>query len=260
MLFEGYFDKIYYRFLKTEKDSDVIANIFAIHGLGGHSLWFDRGGELFNKQKIDFFSFDLPGFGQSKYPIGTVESYKLWISATREILEKFLVTFDVKTPVFILGHSMGGLIAILLSKEVRANGWIISVPGFEGYHKTWPLINFIFPVLVKSVFSPKKSIILPFGPELLTKNRETQLKVKKDPLRVTNPNAKIFLEVYLLTLASKLFCDSLTEPVLMLQAGQDKVCSNNAMVDYFIKIQSKDKVKIMYESSYHDLFIEDELN
>ena len=256
MLNEGYFDKIYYRFWQGE---EVFANVFAIHGLGGHCVWFDNAGQLFNKNKINLFSFDLPGFGQSKYPKGTIDSYKTWINTTRETLGKFLQTRNVTAPVFILGHSMGALIAIMLAKSVRASGWIISVPGFEGYDKTWPFKNFILPVLLKSIFKPQENVVVPFGPELLTKNKETQAGVKKDPLRVVNLTANVYKEVYLLTQSTKMSIDNVKGPVLLLQAGKDSICSNVAMDEYFNKITLSDKSKKVYENSFHDLFIGDEL-
>lgn len=258
MLNEGYFDKVYYRFSGVE-NSTAFANVFAIHGLGGHSMWFDNAAVLFNKNNINFFAFDLPGFGQSKYTRGTVDSYKIWIDISKEILQKFLIHFEIKAPVFILGHSMGALIAIVLAKLVKAHGWIISVPSFEGHPQSWPLTSFIVPVLSKALFNPKESITLPFGPELITKNKETQLKIKKDPLRVVNVTAQVYMHVYFLALAAKRSVKLLEESVLMLMAGNDMVCSNSAMDEYFNEIRSKDKVKKVYENSYHDLFIEDEI-
>ena len=259
MFQEGFFDKVYYRFWQTDKENTAFANIFAIHGLGGHSFWFNNAANLFNKNNINFFSFDLQGFGESKYPKGTISSYKDWVSISKEILEKFLVNFNITVPVFILGHSMGALIAILLSKKVKSNGWILTVPGFEGYEQTWPLFDFTVPVFLKSLCRPTDNVSMPFGPELITKNKETQLQLKKDKLRVVNVNAEVFKEVYFLTLKSKALCKSFDEPVLMLQAGNDMVCSNSAMDKYFNDIRSKDKSKKTYTNVYHDLFIEDEV-
>ena len=257
MLDQGYFDKVYYQFWKTD---NATSNVFAIHGLGGHCLWFENAANTFNKNKINFFSFDLPGFGQSKYPKGVVSSYKEWIQVSKKTLEDFLLNFNIKEPVFILGHSMGSLIAVLLSKNVKAHGWILSVPGFEGYRKTWPLVDFVLPVLIRSTLRSKENVALPFGPELLTKNKQTQLLVKQDPLRVINIQTKTFLDVYSLALKAKRSSFFLEEPVLILQAGKDMVCSNSAMDAFFEKIKSIDKVKIMYENSYHDLFLEDEIH
>ena len=259
MLHEGYFDKVYYRFWEAGKQDSVLANVFAIHGLGGHSFWFNHAADAFNKNKINMFSFDLPGFGQSKYPIGTIDSYKTWINTSKEMLEKFKQYFEVNKPVFILGHSMGALIAVLMSKNVKAKGWIISVPSFEGHKHTWNLIDFVLPVLCKSFFKPSQNITLPFGPENITKNKDTQLRIKKDPLRVISPDAAMFRHVYFLTLSAKRYIASVPGPVLMLIAGQDKVCSNLAMEEYFKKIKSNDKLEKVYQDSYHDLFIEDEV-
>ena len=257
MLHEGYIDKVYYRFWETD---GAVANVFAIHGLGGHCIWFDNAGNVFNRNNINLFSFDLPGFGQSKYPKGVITSYKDWIDITFLTLENFLTGFKVSAPVFILGHSMGSLIAVLLSKRVKTNGWILSVPGFEGNRETWPLFSLVFPILLKAVFNPKENLMLPFGPELLTKNKETQYKVKKDLLRVTNVSAGVYKNVYFMTKAAKKAAKSLKEPVLMLIAGKDKVCSIQAMEDCFSELESQDKSKKIYTSSFHDLFIEDEID
>lgn len=256
MLNEGYFDKIYYRFWQCD---GAFANVFAIHGLGGHSLWFDNAGQIFNENKINLFSFDLPGFGRSKYPRGAIDSYKTWIISTKETLEQFLHVCNVTAPVFVLGHSMGALIAIMIAKNIRTNGWIISVPSFEGYDKTWPFKSFILPVLLKAVFKPQENIKVPFGPELLTKNKETQLEVKSDPLRVINLNAHVYQEVFILTQITKKSINNMKEPVLFLQAGKDTICSNEAMDRYFNKLCLKDKRRKIYANSLHDLFIEDEL-
>lgn len=259
MLKEGYFDKIYYRFWSVDNGSHAIANVFAIHGLGGHCLWFDEAGKLFIKNKINFFSFDLPGFGQSKYPKGEVSSYKVWVDVTREVLKNFLMNYFVTCPVFILGHSMGALIAILLSEKVKAHGWILSVPGFEGTKKIFPTVNFILPVLIKSLLKPKQLVLVPFGPELLTRNKSTQEKLKRDPFRVINLSADVYKHVYFLSLKAKSYSKLLNEPVLMLVAGNDMVCSNDTTDRFFNDLKLKDKSKKNYINFFHDLFVEDDL-
>lgn len=257
MLREGYLDKIYYRYWWSD---GAIANVFAIHGLGGHCLWFDSAGELFVNNQINFFSFDLPAFGQSKYPLGEISSYKVWVEATREVLKNFLVNFFVSSPVFILGHSMGALIAVLLTKTVKASGWVLSVPGFDGAKESFPTTGFVLPVFFKSIYRPKELVIVPYGPELLTRNKETQIKLKQDPFRVINLSADIYKHVYFLSLKAKSYAKGLSEPVLMLIAGKDMVCSGKSMENFFSKLKVSDKSKKIYTNSFHDLFVEDEIN
>lgn len=257
MLQDGYIDKVYYRFHKVEKP---IANVFAIHGLGGHCIWFDEGAKYFNKKNINFFSFDLPGFGQSKYPRGVVTSYNDWINVSKEVLEKYLIDFKIDAPVFILGHSMGSLIALMLSKTVKANGWIFSVPGLQGNPDMWPYFDLVLPTICKAVFKPNEPIVMPFGPEAITKNKETQLKMKKDNLRVISPNASLFMHLHFLTKAATKVGDSFDSKFLLLQAGNDLVCSNDAMDKFFENSKSSDKTKKLYPGVYHDLFIENEIS
>ena len=259
MLHEDYFNKVYFRYWKSDSNVLPKAHVFAIHGLGGHSLWFDEAAKIFNKNSINFFSFDLPGFGQSKYPIGEITSYREWIDTAKEVYQTFIQRFNIKLPIFVLGHSMGASIAILMSKDLRTNGWILSVPGFEGNKDTWPVTKVILPVLFKSICKPKENILLPFGPEALTKNKETQLKIKKDPLRVVNINASMFMQVYLLSKKSRYSHRFLIEPLLLLMSGNDIVCSNEAMESFFSVVKNKNKTKKIYSTAMHDLFVEDEL-
>ncbi len=258
MLYEGFFDKVYYRFWEVGK-TNATANVFSIHGLGGHCLWFDKAANLLNENNINHFSFDLPGFGQSKYQRGYIDSYKTWVSVTKEILEKFLTHFNIKKPVFVLGHSMGSLIAIMLSTNVKPNGWILSVPGFQGNNKIFSTTKFVLPVLYKSLCTPMEPVILPFGPELLTRNKETQLKIKQDKLRVVNVSAQALKEVYFLSNKAQKNIQDINAPVLMLKAGQDMVCSLPIMDECFNAIKLDDKSKKVYTDFYHDLFLEDDL-
>ena len=258
MLKDGYLNNIYYRYWKTDKKE--IANIFSIHGLGGHCIWFDNAAGLFNQKGISYFSFDLPGFGQSKYKKGTIDSYDTWVSVTKETIENFLVTLSVNSPVFILGHSLGALIAILLSENVKANGWILSVPGFEGKKELWPFFKVVLPILTKAVITPDENIALPFGPELLTKNKETQIKIKKDPYRIINPSAALLMQVYLLSNKTKKINTLPKDPTLVLVASEDKICSNTATEDYFEKLINPNKCMKAYTNFFHDLFVEDDLS
>lgn len=259
MLKEGFFDKIYYRFWELDNKADAVANVFAIHGLGGHSAWFESFAGILNKNQVNCFAFDLPGFGKSDYPKGDIDSYETWINVTRDVLKKFLLNFQVMSPVFVLGHSLGAVISILLNEKVKANGWILSVPGFEGNNKTFPLSTFLLPALFKALTKSKEPITIPFGPELLTKNKKTQQKIKKDPLRVINISAQMIMQVYLLSLKAKRSHDLITEPVLMLVADKDAVCSNKAMEKFFNEMNAPDKSKKNYTESLHDLFVEDEM-
>ena len=68
------------------------------------------------------------------------------------------------------------------------------------------------------------------------------------------------MQVYLLSQMARRSYDLLSSPVFLLIAGKDTVCLNPAMEDFFEKIKISDKKMKTYTDSFHDLFIEDELN
>lgn len=256
MLETGFIDKYYYRFWKN--GSLPNANVFAIHGFGGHSIWFDKAGELFNKHNINFFSFDLPGFGQSNFTRGNIDSYNEWLRAVEDLYKNFSSNLSNDKPTFILGHSMGALLATIISSRLNPPGTILTVPGFEGAGDSWTP-GLIAKILFSSIFLPNKEIFVPFGPDKLTKNKDIIRDLKRDELRVISPRAKMFLQLKLLGFKAKKACKDLSCKTLMIQAKEDLVCSNDAMDIAFENITAVDKEKKLYEDLYHDIFLENEL-
>lgn len=76
-----------------------------VHGLGGsHVNWMMAGGALAEGGRV--LAPDMPGFGRTD-PRGRVSLERM-----REALDRFLAT-TCKGPVVLVGHSMGGAIAVL---------------------------------------------------------------------------------------------------------------------------------------------------
>jgi pimeloyl-ACP methyl ester carboxylesterase len=82
-----------------------------VHGLGGAASDFE---EAFEAAPLDGrcrIAPDLPGFGESDKP----EDFSYDLAAQAELLEKLLATMGCRT-VDVVGHSMGGVVAILLAR------------------------------------------------------------------------------------------------------------------------------------------------
>jgi len=84
--------------------------LFFSHGWGADKTNLAA---IFNSLISDFriISIDLPGFGESDHPKETIGSIEY-----AEIIYKFLSKLDIKKIVYI-GHSFGGKIGIVLSKN-----------------------------------------------------------------------------------------------------------------------------------------------
>lgn len=87
------------------------AVVVLIHGIGEHACRYDDIAAYFNAKGFEFYSFDLPGHGQSPYPrghIGTRDEVKGLIDAMIRYARKQRPGI----PVCIYGYSLGGNLAL----------------------------------------------------------------------------------------------------------------------------------------------------
>ncbi|MDX1974285.1 MAG: alpha/beta hydrolase [Rickettsiales bacterium] len=106
------------------------AIILAVHGFNDYSLAFDDAGNYFQSKGIAMFSYDQRGFGET-------DARGLWAGSdnlTQDLRYQFerLSKRYPKTPIYVLGESMGGAVTIsafshLPVKKIR--GVILVAPA-----------------------------------------------------------------------------------------------------------------------------------
>jgi len=116
---------------------DPSAIIVAIHGFGLHKFAFKNFAEQMQRVGISTYAMDVRGFG------GWVQSSggaRIDFRSTLEDLQTLVRTIRSEwpnKPVFIMGESMGGAIALAYAAEHPASidGVISSVPSNERFHR-----------------------------------------------------------------------------------------------------------------------------
>jgi alpha-beta hydrolase superfamily lysophospholipase len=109
-------------------EKPVKASIILIHGVGEHSSRYAHMAEFYCDHQIQVFAFDLRGHGRSAdrednshtdHFLGYIEEFK----------KNIKVALDDK-PVFLYGHSMGGMIVLsyVLKRGSTFNGIITTSP------------------------------------------------------------------------------------------------------------------------------------
>lgn len=100
------------------------ANLLLVHGIGEHAGRYEWFASFFNQHGVSVYAFDLPGHGQSAGKRGHIPSFDGLNDCIEAAIDKLKAT-SPSVPVFLYGHSLGGL--IVLNYNFRRNGAHIPV-------------------------------------------------------------------------------------------------------------------------------------
>src|SRR6185312_74101 len=98
-------------------DVELNARIALVHGLGEHAGRYDALAIALNAAGIEVIAIDLRGHGKSSGDRAWVRVFTDYLRDADELLEACAATPPVATPLFLMGHSMGGTIAALYAAE-----------------------------------------------------------------------------------------------------------------------------------------------
>lgn len=120
-------------FRMWKPDGQPRAIIVALHGFNDYSNFFDDPAQFFVKNGIASYAYDQRGFGASPFR-------GRWFVTDRYITDALAFTRHIAnrhpgTPLFVLGESMGGAVAMSLVTEHDTpwiNGVILSAPAVWG--------------------------------------------------------------------------------------------------------------------------------
>jgi alpha-beta hydrolase superfamily lysophospholipase len=255
---EGYFrgHNDYELFYQSWLQEDAKGSIIVTHGLGEHSECYHRLAEGIKAAGYNIYAWDLRGHGRSEGKRGVVKSF-LDYAEDLAVFKSHLESIKVPGPVYLLGHSMGGLVTVrtLLHKGRE---------GIKGLILSSPLMG--IAVEIPKIKSVGGNILASWLPELtlnneikysqLTHDRDVINEYEHDPLRHDMISTKLFVEMQ----ETMRFClDHAVQielPLLHMQAGLDTVVSVERSRDFYNKVSSKDKEFHLYEGFYHESFNE----
>lgn len=162
------------------------ASVLIVHGLGEHSGRYDRVGTYLASVGIDTHAFDLQGFGASGGRRADIEH---WSNYLFQVADNLAPLFGKRLPVVLLGHSIGGLIAVdyTLSRHRQPDLVALSAPALDAVVPTWKRVG--APLLAKMV--PRLTLANPIHPEEIFIDPEMARDYRNDPLTVTRTSVRL---------------------------------------------------------------------
>ncbi len=188
------------------------ASVVLVHGLGEHSGRYERTGALLADAGLAVEAFDLVGFGGSGGRRADVESWDTYLDQVADHVEA------AERPVVLLGHSMGGLIALeyALTRRPRPDLLVLSAPGLGG-GKAWQ--RRLAPILAK--VAPTATIPTKIEGSQLSRDPEVGAAYFADPLVLTVATARLGAELFAAVDRTLAAIDRLDLPTLVIHGGAD---------------------------------------
>ena len=227
-----------------------------VHGFGEHSGRYDHVVDRLTGLGLAVYAPDHHGHGRSEGTRAIIERLDTAV-ADLDALVVSAAAAHPGLPVFMLGHSMGGLIALryAVRHQDRLTGLLLSAPLAALDAAPAPL-RLIGRVL--SVVAPRTGVVA-LDPELVSRDAEVVAAYRADPLvhhgKVPARTAAEFvtgIEALPATIGA------ITVPVLLMFGTADRLCPPAGSEMVAKRIGSGDLTVKRYDGLYHEIFNEPE--
>ncbi len=245
--------RLHYR---TWEATSPRAAIVLVHGLGEHSGRYDDFGTRMAAFGFSTYAYDQRGHGLSEGRRGHTPNFDALLQDLDRFRREVEGLADVRLPMFLLGHSLGGLVALRYQEEYNTSfkGAIIVSP--------WVATALNVPRWKTTVASAISKAIpaMPFANHIdanvLSHDPEIVAEYQADPLVHDRITPRFFTEAsHSMGLVFQR-ADRFDDPILFLLAGDDRIVDTKRTQQLARGIPSGEVTIKVYPGMYHEVLNE----
>lgn len=232
------------------------AIIIAVHGLSLQHTSFEDLGRKLADQGFTTVAFDVRGFGTYTQALGADQLDFAGCMHDLQLVVEAIKTDNPGKPVFILGESMGGAIALQFAAKNPnlVDGLIASVPAGKRFKERRRKVKVAFS------FLENKNRPINIGTDVINQ-ATTDPRVRQswggDPLTRGNLSARELLAFQKMTDNNVRAAKQIRSmPVIIFQGVSDGLVKPDATYDLFRAVTCKDKSFVMVGNAEHLIFEE----
>ena len=234
---------------------DERAKLLLIHGYAEYAARYHHFVEILNEQGISVYTFDLRGHGKS-------EGLTAYIRKMEDVLsdvDRIIDHYELANKAFIMGHSLGGLIAtryVLSRNQNQFKGLITSAaalaidPDLSPFlQKLAPILGILFPKLKTekldiSTLTRSPDILQAYENDPLVYREGTRARTGAEMLKTIKQIPGLFSKLEI--------------PLLAMHGSDDRTTMPHGTQALYDNAKSADKKLKIYDGLFHELVNEPE--
>lgn len=255
----GYFEgvgRVRLQYRSTEL-SNARGSLLLIHGLSDHSGRYDDFATVMAEYGFSTFALDLRGHGHSEGRRGYVRRFDVFLQDIERFRREVQGLAAPGRALFLVGHSMGGLITLRYLEEYDPS-------GFAGAVLVSPWLGTSFPVPRWKVNAAHAlSRILPSLPlaaklpaEFLSHDQRIVRAYREDALVHDRITPRLYTESARAMRLAFERNERVTLSLLFLLADDDHIVDTPRTVAFARSLRAPDVTIRVYPGQYHELFNE----
>lgn len=226
--------------------------VVLVHGAFEHSGRHEWLARRWQEEGYNCLYADLPAHGEYDGPNGHIDTFNEYIEEVSSWVEE-AQTFG--KPIFLVGHSMGGLITIrtLEEKQLPIKGVVLSSPCLGLENPPPKIIQGVSKVLDR--IAPQMKFNGNLNPEHVTRGGDMLKRDQQDRLILKKVSVRWFQELNRgMKMALQRIGSYPQLPTLVMQAGDDKIVDKISSKKWFDQLPIQEKNFKEWEDLYHEIF------
>tara|TARA_R110002110_G_scaffold333755_3_gene544744 strand:+ start:9900 stop:10733 length:834 start_codon:yes stop_codon:yes gene_type:complete len=248
-------DGVFYRHWPAS--GSVRGVILLAHGLGEHSGRYQGLAEFFCPRGIAVVAPDHFGHGHSPGHRAHIGNFAEFLQPLLQ-LRALIAQWYPSAPCFLLGHSLGGLIAarLLLDAQDQFAGAALSAPALAVAEPPSPLLLWLNRVLAR--LWPTLGM-LKLDASQVSRDPEVVAAYEADPLvHHGKVSARLVAELFATMEQVNVHSAAITLPLLLLHGEADVMTAPAGSQGFSAGVGSADVTLRLYPGLYHEIFNEPE--
>lgn len=235
------------------------ASLLIVHGLAEHSGRYLHVLDHFANSGFDCWAPDYRGHGKSqglRVHVQNFDEFLTDLAAARALVGES----EPDLPLFLVGHSQGGLIVLreALAHPEGLEGIVVSSPFLGMHPNAAPPAPLHMVANIVSTFVPTMMFSKVAEPSALSRDPRVPEAYVADPLVSSTVSARWFTSVMAAHADTRARAASLTLPTLVMQSGEDLLADPGATRSWVAAAPSELVDYVEWEGLYHEMFNEPE--